>query len=327
MIAVTQNHLQDQLELRRHHLEVVLDRQPQGHLQHLLREVDDALARIEGADYGICRRCHIPIEAERLLIDPLSHFCIECLSEDETHALEHDLETAAHIQSALLPPNDLRPSGWDIHYEYRPLGPVSGDHLDLVTPPQPGQPLLFLFGDVSGKGVAASLLMSHLHALFRTLLSLELPLEEVLVRANRIFCDSTMANSFATLVAGRLHPDGVVEVSNLGHLPPMLVRQDRVDTIDSTAMPFGLFSEGEFEVQRFSLEAGDSLFLYTDGLSEAQNSSGEEYGALRVGAMLPATRGWSARQTIDYSLEDLAAFRNGRSAHDDLTLMVCKVTD
>ena len=69
------------------------------------------------------------------------------------------------------------------------------------------------------------------------------------------------------------------------------------------------------------------LFLYTDGLSEAQNSSGEEYGSLRLGALLPATRGWSARQIIDYSLEDLAAFRNGGSAHDDLTMMVCKVRD
>ena len=325
MIPVTQTHLRKQLEMRRHRLQSVLQVGSDGHLQHLLDDVDQALANLETPRYGICTRCHDPIEPERLFIDPLSHFCLGCLTEDETRALEHDLDTAAHIQAALLPDRDQRHPGWELGYEYQPLGAVSGDHLDLIAPPNLDQPMLFLFGDASGKGVAASLLMSHLHALFRSLVSLDIPLEEVLLRANRIFCESTMANCFATLIAGKLHTDGTVEISNLGHLPGLVVKKDRIDTIESTAMPFGLFAESEFDVRSLSLDVGDSLILYTDGLAEARNSAGEEYGLLRLEAGLSRTWGWSAQQILDLCLQDLAEFRNGSSLQDDLTLMVCKV--
>lgn len=316
--------VKEQLELRRHQLEGILPARGEQHLHRLLHEVDAALGRLDRGDYGICEECLEPMEEERLLANPLHRVCLECLSADETRALEHDLETAAVIQGALLPEQDYCRSGWDIHFEYQPVGPVSGDHLDLIEPLRPDEPLVFLFGDVAGKGVAASLLTSHLHALFRSLLTLDLPLEELIGRANRIFCESTPANAYATLVVGRLGAGGEVELCNLGHCPPLIVRQDRVETISASTVPFGLFDQGVFEVNRFVLEEDDFLFLYTDGLSEAANEWGEEYGQQRIISTLEKLRGVPPADAIAGSLSDLRRFRNGGTRRDDLTVMVSR---
>src|SRR5438876_894777 len=82
-----------------------------------------------------------------------------------------------------------------------------------------------LLGDVSGKGVAASMLMAHLQAMFRTLVSTKLPLDQIPERASRVFCESTLPTHYATLVCGKASPNGELEISNAGHLPPLLVHQ------------------------------------------------------------------------------------------------------
>src|SRR6202040_713669 len=185
-------------------------------LSDLLSEVDAALSRIDQGTYGICETCHDPVEKERLLNDPLVRFCLDHLTREEQRALESDLELAARIQKGLLPPPELSAAGWQVRYQYEPAGPVSGDYCDVF---ESDGGLLFLFGDVSGKGIAASMLMSHLHATFRSLAGTDLPLDHMVAAANRIFSESTMAGQFATLVVGRASRDGSVELVSAGHLP------------------------------------------------------------------------------------------------------------
>lgn len=215
------------------------DFQRPAELTRLLGEVDAALNRMDLGTYGICEVCHDPVEPERLLADPLVRFCLGDLTPRQQRALEEDLELAAQIQNGLLPQPSQRIDGWEVAYHYQPAGAVSGDYCDLIRGQD--QSLHFVLGDVSGKWVAASMLMAHLHAMFRTLVSVNLPLEQMVERASRVFCESTLPTQYATLVYGRAIPDGEVQICNAGHLPPLLVQQDVVRRIDATGLPIGTF--------------------------------------------------------------------------------------
>lgn len=324
MLNVTETHLRDQLLTRRQQLAGAVGWQTHTDLTALIQEVDAALERLNGEAFGICEACREPIEGERLLADPMTRVCLGCLSPEEARALEHDLATASGIQAALLPEPAVDWEGWEARYHYRPLGPVSGDYCDLVEPRAPGEAFHFLFGDVSGKGVSASLLMAHLQALLRPLISAEKPLEETLARANRLLCESTLPSSFATLVLGRAYPSGRLEICNAGHCPPLVARDGELVSVLASGCPLGLFSTTELTTRRLDLCPGELLFLYSDGLSEAEDESGEQYGCRRIRSVVGKTRGLAAEATIQGCLADLRAFRNGAPAKDDLTLMVVR---
>jgi sigma-B regulation protein RsbU (phosphoserine phosphatase) len=273
---------------------------------------------MDSGTYGLCKTCHEPIEAERLLADPLLQFCLDDLTSEERRALEGDLMLAAQIQQALLPPRDFSPAGWQIRYHYAPAGLVSGDYCDLFE--SKGR-LLFLLGDVSGKGVAASMLMSHLHATFRSLADADLPLDRMVEAANRIFSESTMAGQFATLVVGRASQDGSVEIVSAGHLPLLQLNGTDTRSQGATGVPLGMFTNTSFPVDRFSIEAGDSLLIYTDGLTESHNAAGEEYGLHRVKAIANTHGKCSPPDLISHCLSDLRDFTAGAKQADDLTLL------
>src|SRR5579885_2045266 len=259
------------------------------YVHNLLAEVDAALERIDNGSYGLCETCHDPIEADRLEGNPLIRFCLDHLSREERRAHEQDLELATEIQAKLLPPSNIALKDWETHYRYQPVGAVGGDYCELIAASD-GQSLFFAVGDVAGKGVAASLLMTHLSAIFRSLLSLDLPLTEVVSRANRLFCESTASAHYATLVCGRATEDGA-ELCNASH-----------------------FRVGE----------GDSLILYSDGITEAQDSEDREYGEPRLIGALRSYMHQGARAMAESVLRDVAGFRGGRPPHDDMTLLIIR---
>ncbi len=287
-------------------------------ITRLLAEVDAALHRMDLGTYGICDFCNEPVESERLLANPLTRLCIGHLSPKEQTALENDLELAAQIQSGLLPQPTLKIDGWEVAFHYEPAGLVSGDYCDVIT--SRDESFHFMLGDVSGKGVAASMLMAHLQAMFRTLVSIKMPLAQMLERASSVFCESTLPSHYATLVCGNVRPDGVVQISNAGHLPPLVARNGNVRSIDATGLPIGMFSAEEFSVTEFQMERGDTLLLYTDGLSEALDRKGTEYGADRIAQLLALNHSLSPRQLIGTVVREINDFRNGKLT-DDLTLM------
>jgi sigma-B regulation protein RsbU (phosphoserine phosphatase) len=289
-------------------------------LARLLGEVDAALERVEHGTYGICEACHDTIEKDALAADPLITLCIDHLNANQRRALEHDLELASAIQTRLLPDRDLTCHGWTVHYRYQPAGPVSGDFCDLAA--DGDDRLFFAVGDASGKGVAASLLMSHLHATFRTLLSLGTPADDLMRRANRLFCDSTLASHYATAVCGFAHRSGEIEIANAGHCPPLVLRRGGLETIPATGLPLGLFCGGQYSAARLELELGDALILYTDGITEARNPADLEYGPERLAALLPRYAGMAPQHIATACLEDFGTFLSGASQADDVTLMV-----
>lgn len=315
--------LRDQLLLRREKLGAALARSQTANLVLLVDQVDKALEKVESGAYGECEHCHGTVEAARLLADPLAQVCLDCLQPSEQRALEQDLGLAARIQAGLLPAQDISAAGWKVAYHYQPAGLVSGDYCDVV---HRGKDLYFMVGDVSGKGVAASMLMANLHAMFRVLIPTGLPLPQLVGRVNRIFSESTLPTQYATLILGRASECGEVEICNGGHLPPLHLSAAGVNRIQASALPVGMFHDQEFLSTQVSFSPGDSLVIYTDGFTESSGAGGAEYGEQRLGRLLEGCHGHGSRQLVDDCMKDLLAFRDGSPRVDDQTLMVLQFT-
>ena len=325
-MTAVEERVRERLLARREQLAGLTATRGEQRLLDLMRRVDDALAAIEVGTWGICAVCHEPMSRERLEKDPLLTVCLECLSPEDRHALERDLEAAARVQRALLPPPYLRHDGWEVAYVWEPRGAVSGDHVDLVRPSREEEPLHLLLGDVAGKGVAASLLQAHLHALFRALAPSESSLAELLERANRLFFEATAAASYATFAALRLHRDGRAQLVNAGHPRPLRADPRGVRPVEGAGLPLGLFAEARYAERELRLGPGETLPLYTDGWTEGTKDE-EEYGIGRAAAAL--------RRAVDAPLPDLLAacrddlgeFLAGSPRGDDLSLVAVRRLD
>jgi phosphoserine phosphatase RsbU/P len=216
----------------------------------------------------------------------------------------------------------VRFGDWRIHYRYKPAGVVSGDYCDLIPPATRDGKLIFLLGDVTGKGVAASLLMTHLHAMFRSLTGIGLDLDKLLEMANRVFCESTIAGQYATLVCGSIGQNGDVELASAGHFPALIVSKEGVKQIGATGLPLGMFSTSRYTVSRARLDLDDSLLLYTDGICEANGPSGEQYGVGGISLIAGERHGRAPQELVAACLTDVARHSGGSRQADDQTLMV-----
>lgn len=323
MPHVIQSMIRDELINRRVKLEgAVAAASGDKALLRLLSEVDAALERLRTGSFGLCETCHDPIEPDRLMADPLTRFCLDHLTSSEQKALEEDLDLAARIQKGLLPASDLRHGGWEAAYHYEPLGPVSGDYCDLL-PKEDGR-LFFALGDAAGKGVAASMLMAHLNAMFRTLIALDLPLEDMLERASRVFCESTLPTHFATLACGWASPSGELVICSAGHPPSILLAKSGSKEVSARGLPLGLFCQESFEPVNLALEPGDTLLLYSDGLTEARDAADEEFGRERLMSLAASCFGRPPREVVDSCVHGSRDHQMGAPRTDDLTVMALR---
>jgi sigma-B regulation protein RsbU (phosphoserine phosphatase) len=323
MPQVIQSMIRDELTSRRSRLErAVAVAGEDRELSRLLSEVDTALQRLEKGSYGLCETCHDPIEPDRLMADPLTRFCLDHLTSSEQKALEEDLDLAARIQKGLLPAPDLRHGNWEVAYHYEPLGPVSGDYCDLL-PKEDGR-LFFALGDAAGKGVAASMLMAHLNAMFRTLIEVDLPLEDMLERASRVFCESTLPTHYATLTCGWAQPSGELVICSAGHPPSILLRKSGASEVWAQGLPLGLFCQECFKPVNVTLEPGDALLLYSDGLTEARDAVGEEFGRERLRTLVEKSSGLSPRELVASCVRGARVHQKGAKRTDDLTVMAMR---
>lgn len=321
MATIAETFLRGQLVERRHKLERAISQSGQAaRFSRLLGEVDAALARMEDGSFGICESCHDSIEYDRLIADPLVRLCLDHLTDGEKSALERDLQLAAQVQRGLLPNPDFSRDGWRISYHYEPAGLVSGDYCDIVDAGASG--LYFMLGDVSGKGVAASMLMAHLHAMFRSLIPAGLPLKCLVEQASRIFSQSTLPTQYATLVCGKAYSNGRVEICNAGHVRPLVVRAGKVAALEASNLPVGIFSDEEFATEELHLDSGDGVVLYSDGFSEALDASGAEYGDQRVVRLAGALSTQNPPELVAACRADLGSFRAGVQKLDDASMLV-----
>jgi sigma-B regulation protein RsbU (phosphoserine phosphatase) len=328
MASISDGYFKTELETRQRRLTSAMKSSPSDELTGLLAEVDSALDRLTVGTFGICETCHDTVEFDRLTADPLIRFCLDHLSTKERRALEQDVETAASIQRSLLPPAEIRSSGWHFHYRYKPAGLVSGDYCDVIQSSNGDGAVVFLLGDVTGKGLSASMLMAHLHAMFRSLIPLERPIAHVLELANRLFCESTIGGLYATLVCGRASRNGDVEIGSAGH-PPVWVAggMNNAKSIDATGLPLGMFSSATYTTETLRLEPAQSLVLYTDGLSESRDSDGIEYGDRRLREFVESKCHVNPVEFSAAFLNDLRTHSADGQPADDLTLMVIRRTD
>jgi sigma-B regulation protein RsbU (phosphoserine phosphatase) len=284
----------------------------------LLNEVDAALRKFENGRFGECEVCHDAVEAERLLADPLMKVCLGCLTDKQRASLEDDLQLAFDIQQGLLPKVGVKCDKWRVHHAYQPAGIVSGDYVDII---EREDEFYFLLGDVSGKGMAASLLMSNLHAMFHSLVPMDLPLEDLMTRANRLLNESSLANQYATLVCGKANRAGEVEISNAGHLSPILVKNGVKGELNSAGLPLGMFNDAEFKVNRVQLDGGDSIVLYSDGVTETLNGDGREFGTEGLFGAINGGPIDGPEDLINRCLGRVTEYRGNSQPTDDLTML------
>ncbi len=311
--------LHDQLVERRERLQAAaLIAGADVEFANLLGDVDAALRKYENGHFGECEDCHDSVEPERLLADPLIKVCLGCLTDKQRNALEDDLQLAADIQRGLLPRAGIACDKWHVDYAYHPAGIVSGDYVDII---EHGDEFYFILGDVSGKGMAASLLMSNLHAIFHSLVPMDLSLGDLMHRANRLLKESSLANQYATLVAGRANRAGEIEISNAGHLPPVLIKHGVKGELNHSGLPLGMFCDAEFSVNKVRLNSGDSLLLFTDGVTETVNDAGTEFGTERLFGAINGGGFASPGELIGKCVSHVDEFRGSAQRHDDLTML------
>ena len=240
----------------------------------------------------------------------------------EMRRLEEDMRVAAEIQRGLLPESAPVVSGYGVVGFNQPCRTVGGDYYDFAL--LQGC-LLLALGDVSGKGTGAALLMTVLRAAVRGLWS-DASISEAVSRINSTVCQNVTSGKYVTFFMARLEPEtGRVSYVNAGHNPPLLVRGNgSVETLGEGGMVLGLFDSIPYAEGGAELRAGDTLLIFSDGVTETFSAQGDEFGDEKLAAVAVRGRGLDAAGLQTEILRELEAFAAGTKATDDRTLIVLK---
>ncbi|MGH9886816.1 MAG: PP2C family protein-serine/threonine phosphatase, partial [bacterium] len=238
--------------------------------------------------------------------------------------LRKELEMCRRIQEEMLPHDPLRSAFVEVKGLSLPAREVGGDFFNYFLLPT-GEAAL-LVGDVSGKGVAAALLMANLQATLRARLPIEPDLASLATHLDTEIEDSTPSAAYLTLFMAVVDgTQGRLRYVNAGHNPPFLLRADgQVEALGSTGRPLGLLSGGGYEQAEVALQAGDSLFLYTDGVVESEDPQGEAFGMDRLQTLLLEERASGLDGILHRVEESVRVFRGSTEAADDATMVVLK---
>ncbi|HHQ49042.1 MAG TPA: FHA domain-containing protein, partial [Acidobacteria bacterium] len=239
--------------------------------------------------------------------------------------LRRDLALARRIQMAILPDRLPTVDGYRIHAGNVPSRGVSGDFYKVVERGD-GRELVLLLADVSGKGIGAALLTGSLEALSAGAIAGGAPPEEVCATTSRLLFERTPPEKYSTMFLVVLEPeDGGLTYCNAGHTPGLLLRPgDGHQWLGSTAPPVGLLPEARFTAASAVLEPGDVLVLYTDGITEAENPNGVEYGADRLLERCRHAPGLDPSELAAAIENDLRAFTAGTPFADDRTILIVR---
>ena len=272
---------------------------------------------LDGNSFGLAGRDEVSeqIEAQRRAV-------AEQL-EAERRA-DQELEIAKKVQARLFPQTlpALRTLDYaGICIQARAVG---GDYYDFLNlgPQQLG----LVLGDVSGKGIAAALLMAHLQANLRSQSAIARDQPRRFLRSvNQLFYENSTDSAYATLFFAE-YDDKTrrLRYANCGHLSALVLRgDDTLERLDSTGTVLGLFSEWDCSISELEIFSGDTLALYTDGITESFNNAGDEYGEQRLIEVLRRNRDLSSKALLASIVEDVQHF-SPHEQHDDITLIVAK---
>jgi sigma-B regulation protein RsbU (phosphoserine phosphatase) len=242
----------------------------------------------------------------------------------EKKRLEGQLEVARQVQLELLPASDPKLEGFDISAYNFPTEEVSGDYYDWV--PIYDDQISLVVADVSGKGVPAALLMAFLRASLRAATHIGYAPHISMAKVNYLLWESIERNQYVTAFYGILDASNrTLAYTNAGHNPPLLLdAKENAQFMDRGGVPLGIFRDTRYHEYYLTLEPDEVLVLYTDGVTEAMNPNGEEFGRERLATSVKAARSLSAKDLITSVQTDVLNWTDGAGATDDITFFVVK---
>lgn len=242
----------------------------------------------------------------------------------EKKRLEGQLEVARQVQLELLPPSDPQLLGYDISAYNFPTEEVSGDYYDWVRIHD--DQIGIVIADVAGKGVPAALLMAFLRASLRAATHIGYAPQISMSKVNYLLWESIERNQFVTAFYGILDSTNrTLAYANAGHNPPLLLKADgSANFLMQGSVPLGMFRDTRYYEYYMTIEPGDLLVLYTDGVTESVNPHEVEFGRERLLASVRAARNLTAREMISTIKKDISDWTDGRGANDDVTMFVIK---
>lgn len=233
--------------------------------------------------------------------------------------LEEELRTAYVIQSRLLPAELPAVDGYAFAGTNKPCRTVSGDYYDVVV--RPDGRIYFIMADVSGKGITAALVMASVATAFNIFTRTDPTPADLVRELNVTLAPKTAPSKFVTMVVGVLDPKtGLVEFTNAGHVAPLVISRRGVDQLTTTDMVVGLFGFAKYRNQSVTLEAGDSVVLFTDGVTEAENEREEQLGLDPIAALIAPFHGEQAARVLESIEAHVQSFTAGAPAADDVTM-------
>jgi serine phosphatase RsbU (regulator of sigma subunit) len=239
----------------------------------------------------------------------------------EKERLEHELNLAAEIQRGLLPKEFPQGSYFMAAGFNMACESVGGDFFDVF--PLCGERYAFVVADVAGKGISSALLASVLQGVFSVSRNTELNGETLLAHINQYLCERSGQALYATLFYSVLGKDGLLEYINAGHVLPLLrTARGDVRPLEAGNLPLGLFPDAEYRASRISLNPGDCLVIFSDGVTEAQNARSELFGPERLTGVLREFRGETAHDLAEAVRSNVATFTSAARQSDDVTLLV-----
>src|SRR6266852_2745801 len=239
---------------------------------------------------------------------------------------KRDLEIAREIQTWLVPSQPPEVAGANIAFATRPQNSVAGDYYDAFYPnPEERERLMVVIADVAGKSVPAALLMATLQASLRTIAGEDAPLADLVARLNRYACAHSLNGlRFTTAVLSEYNPvSRKLTYVNAGHNPPILRHANgAVETLEVGGLPLGIRLDRDYETASMELKPGDALVFFTDGVVEAFNESGEEFGNERWLSAIRNLPDWDAQQSLQFLMTRVDEFVGTTRESDDITCLV-----
>jgi sigma-B regulation protein RsbU (phosphoserine phosphatase) len=242
----------------------------------------------------------------------------------EKARIEHELKIAAEIQRALLPEGNHSGAFFDAAGMSVQARSIGGDFFDMQD--NSDGSFGFLCGDVAGTGPAAALLTSKILGIFSAFAAVGDTPEELVDHINKVLTRRAIDARYATLLYGQLQPSGKLKFCNAGHNPPLIYGADGIRRIETGGMPVGMFETAPYSGDECELQPGDVFVSYSDGVTEAHNVSGEEFGEARLVTVLERYSRGSAAVILEQIINAVKEFAHGAEQYDDVTALVVKYT-
>ena len=294
-----------------------------------LEVLDDAMEKAAADTLGICKVCHEFVDDSLIEMDYTSEVCLSHFSSQEIRHLEYELELSQIVQRALFPQQVPQISGVDIAAFNRPAQIVGGDFFDFLRFRNGAYG--FVIADVAGKGMSSGLIMASVQAALRALVPASEHPVEVLTLLNEVFVHNIQFTTFVTLFLGAYDPDTrLLTYCNAGHNPPLLCHQpghsgQAHQWLKPSGAAIGLVEDPQFHEEQIQIQPGDTLLLYTDGVTETFNDRDEQFGYERLLDLARRNMDLPAKTLIRDLQAELQDFSNHQPMADDVTIIACRM--